>query len=51
MRCLEKAPADRFPSMIALREALTEMPYRTPRAGDDIAPLREAARGWLRAVV
>jgi hypothetical protein len=35
----------------ALREALTEMPYRTPRAGDDIAPLREAARGWLRAVV
>jgi hypothetical protein len=35
----------------ALAEALTEMPYRAPRAGDDVAPLRAAARGWLRAAV
>jgi hypothetical protein len=34
-----------------LAAALTEMPYRAPRAGDDPARLREAARGWLRAVL
>lgn len=43
---------DRAPGRFAaLAEALTEMPYRAPRAGDDVAPLREAARGWLRAAV
>ena len=43
---------DRTPGRFAaLGEALTEMPYRAPREGDDVAPLREATRGWLRAVV
>lgn len=43
---------DRTPGRFAaLAEALTEMPYRAPRAGDDVAPLRAAARGWLRAAV
>ena len=43
---------DRAPGRFAaLREALTEAPYRASRPGDDVAPLREAARGWLRAVV
>lgn len=43
---------DRTPGRFAaLGEALTQMPYRAPRAGDDVAPLREAARGWLRAAV
>ena len=43
---------DRAPGRFAaLGAALTEMPYRAPRAGDDVAPLREAARGWLRAAV
>jgi len=43
---------DRAPGRFsALTEALTEMPYRAPRAGDDVAPLRAAARGWLRAAV
>jgi hypothetical protein len=43
---------DREPGRFAaLAEALTEMPYRAPRAGDDVAPLRAAARGWLRAAV
>jgi hypothetical protein len=43
---------DRAPGRFAaLGGALTEMPYRAPRAGDDVAPLREAARGWLRAAV
>jgi len=43
---------DRAPGRFAaLAEALTAMPYRAPRAGDDVAPLREAARGWLRAAV
>jgi len=43
---------DRAPGRFAaLAEALTEMPYRAPRAGDDVAPLRAAARGWLRAAV
>jgi hypothetical protein len=34
-----------------LAHALTEMPYRAPRAGDDFERLRAAARGWLRAVL
>jgi len=43
---------DRAPGRFAaLAGALTEMPYRAPQAGDDIAPLRAAARGWLRAAV
>ncbi|MGQ0511924.1 MAG: DUF4381 domain-containing protein [Betaproteobacteria bacterium] len=43
---------DRAPGRFAaLRAALTEMPYRAARAGDDVAPLREAARGWLRAAL
>lgn len=41
-------PPGRF---AALREALTEAPYRPPGAGDEAAPLRDAARGWLRAVL
>jgi len=35
----------------ALDEALTVMPYRAPREGDDIRPLVRAARGWLREVL
>jgi membrane protein implicated in regulation of membrane protease activity len=35
----------------ALGDALTAMPYRAPRADDDVAALRAAARGWLRAAV
>jgi hypothetical protein len=43
---------DRAPGRFsALGGEMTEMPYRAPRAGDDVAPLREAARGWLRAAV
>jgi hypothetical protein len=43
---------DRTPGRFAaLAGALTEMPYRTPQAGDDVAPLREATRGWLRTAV
>lgn len=43
---------DRAPGRFAaLREALTQMPYRAPGAGDDAARLRAAARGWLRAVL
>ena len=43
---------DRAPGRFApLAPALTEMPYRAPRAGDDPEPLRKAARGWLRAVL
>jgi len=43
---------DRAPGRFAaLAGELTEMPYRAPRAGDDVAPLRAAARGWLRAAV
>ncbi len=43
---------DRAPGRFAaLAGALTEMPYRAPRAGDDVAPLREAARGWLRVAL
>ncbi len=43
---------DRAPGRFAaLAGALTEMPYRAPKAGDDVAPLREAARGWVRAAV
>lgn len=40
---------DRAPGRFApLAAALTEMPYRAPRAGDDAAALRAAARDWLR---
>lgn len=43
---------DRSPGRFAaLREVLTEMPYRAPAAGDEAALLRAAARGWLRAVL
>ena len=43
---------DRAPGRFAaIAGALTEMPYRAPRAGDDVAPLRKAARGWLRAAL
>jgi hypothetical protein len=43
---------DRRPGRFAaLGEALTEMPYRARGAGGDVAPLRAAARGWLRAVL
>lgn len=34
-----------------LAHALTEMPYRAPRADDDLERLRAAARGWLGAVL
>ena len=43
---------DRAPGRFAaLGAALAEAPYRAPRPEDDVAPLREAACGWLRAVV
>ena len=43
---------DRAPGRFAaLGEALVESPYRAPRAGEDVAPLREAVRGWLREAV
>jgi hypothetical protein len=43
---------DRAPGRFAaLGDALAEMPYRAPRADDDLAPLRAAARGWLKAAV
>lgn len=48
---------DRAPGRFAaLREALTVTPYAPPaatvaRAEKSVAPLLEAARGWLRAVV
>jgi hypothetical protein len=43
---------DRAPGRFAaLGDALTAMPYRAPRAADDIAALRAAARGWLKAAV
>jgi len=43
---------DRAPGRFAaLHAALAESPYRPPRAGGELAPLREAARGWLRAVL
>lgn len=35
----------------ALGEALTALPYRAPRAGEDMAALRAAARGWLKAAI
>lgn len=35
----------------ALGEAVTEMPYRAPREGDDLRALVLAARGWLREVL
>lgn len=43
---------DRVPGRFAaLRAALTEAPYRPPAEGGDLAPLRAAARGWLKAVL
>ena len=43
---------DRAPGRFAaLGEALLAAPYRARAAGDELAPLREAARGWLRAVL
>jgi uncharacterized protein DUF4381 len=43
---------DRAPGRFAaLHAALAEAPYRAPRAGGDLAPLRAAARGWLRSVL
>lgn len=43
---------DRAPGRFAaLAEALTATPYRAPRASDDLAALRKAARGWLKAAV
>jgi hypothetical protein len=46
---------DRAPGRFAaLRDALTAAPYAPPAAGAQrpgVAPLLEAARGWLRAVV
>lgn len=43
---LEERDPGRF---AGLRETLTEAPYRADAA--DVAPLREAARGWMRAVL
>jgi hypothetical protein len=43
---------DRAPGRFAaLREALTVAPYLPHGAGSEVAPLREAARAWLRAVL
>ena len=43
---------DRAPGRFAaLGEALLAAPYRARAAGGELAPLREAARGWLRAVL
>lgn len=43
---------DRAPGRFAaLGEALAASPYRAPRAGEDVAPLRAAVRGWLREAV
>jgi hypothetical protein len=43
---------DRAPGRFAaLGDALGAMPYRAPRASDDLAPLRAAVRGWLEAAV
>jgi hypothetical protein len=43
---------DRAPGRFAaLGEALLAAPYRARNAGEELAPLREAARGWLRAVL
>jgi hypothetical protein len=43
---------DRTPGRFAaLREALIAAPYRPPGASGDVAPLRDAARAWLRAVL
>ncbi len=43
---------DRRPGRFAgLADALGAMPYRAPRAGDDVAALRAAVRGWLKAAV
>jgi hypothetical protein len=43
---------DRAPGRFAaLAGALTELPYRPPRAQDDLEALRAAARGWLEAAV
>jgi hypothetical protein len=43
---------DRRPGRFAaLADALGAMPYRAPRAEDDVAALRAAVRGWLKAAV
>lgn len=43
---------DRAPGRFAaLHPALAEAPYRPPRSGGELAPLRAAARGWLRSVL
>ena len=43
---------DRAPGRFAaLGEALLAAPYRARAALGELAPLREAARGWLRAVL
>jgi Domain of unknown function (DUF4381) len=43
---------DRAPGRFAgLHAALTEAPYSTPGSGDELARLRDSARGWLRAVL
>lgn len=43
---------DRAPGRFAaLGDALTRAPYRPPDAHADLAGLRAAARGWLRAVL
>lgn len=43
---------DRAPGRFAeLGAALAESPYRAPRAGEEVAPLRAAVRGWLREAV
>jgi len=47
LHACERAPG-RF---AALSAALTETPYRAGGADEDVARLRAAARGWLRAVL
>ena len=43
---------DRAPGRFAaLGDALTALPYRAPRATDELDALRAAARGWLEAAV
>lgn len=43
---------DRRPGRFApLADALGAMPYRAPRADDDVAALRAAVRGWLKVAV
>jgi Domain of unknown function (DUF4381) len=43
---------DRAPGRFAgLHAALTEAPYGAHGGGGELAPLRDSARGWLRAVL